>query len=179
MSITAKPQPIFGPRAKYLVGVWGVPIAMVIVAFAVMPDPGRAKESYPSATFIPKEIAIHQGHGRKGSDHWDLLIHHPDGQSFQLRNPESSPIEQVHERIPKDVALRLTYEPGSDANLLLAIERADGTGEPILSYESVMAEYAQRRSVILAVAALWFLVGNLLVWGIRRVTTRRDHVDQV
>jgi hypothetical protein len=168
VSISAKSLTFVSPRVKFLVGVWGLPIVLVVVAFVAMPDPSQPKSAHPSATFTPGEIAIHEGRGRKKSDHWELLIHQPDGSIYYIRNPESEPIQQLHDRIPKDVPLQITYTLEADRNLLLAIERADGTGEPILSYESVMAEYAERRTLIFSVATIWLVLGNLLAWGLYR-----------
>lgn len=152
---------------KYLLGVWGVPIAISITALVISPDPGKPKSDHPAVTFTPAKVEVQQGRGRKGSDFFELWLHHPDGTSYHHRDPEQAPIVALEQRVPKGVPLLVTFTPDSEGNVLLGIDRIDN-GEAILSYDAVMAEYASRRTLVFTIAAIWLVLGNLLAWGLYR-----------
>lgn len=156
------------PRRRLIVllSVWGLPLAIVAAVLAITPDPSQPQSAHPAVTFTPTKVDVQQGRGRKKATFFEVWLHHPDGSTYFLRDPESAPITALYERIPKDVPLHITYSPGSEGNALLAIDRVGTNDGTILSYEAVMAEYAARRELVFTIAAIWLVVGNLLAWGL-------------
>lgn len=154
--------------AIVVLSVWGLPLVMVAIAFLFMPDPNQPKSAHPSVTFIPQKIETREKSGRKGSTSFEVWLHHPDGSAYLHRDPESAPITALFERIPKGVALQITYTTTPDGNVLLGIDRTDSTDMPILSYDAVMAEYAARRRLVLTIAGVWLVLGTLLAFVLHR-----------
>lgn len=152
---------------KVAILAWGVPLANVVVALFFTPDPNRKLESFPSKTFVPTEIRMSEGSGRRNSIFYEVRLHSPDGDSFYLKDPAREPIAELDGRIPRDVPLKIVYSPKEEGNVLMAIDRQSGDGEPILSFENVMAEYASRRRLVYTIAGVWFVVGNaalIVLW---------------
>jgi len=165
-------------RLIALLSVWAIPLAIVAIVIAVIPDPSQPQSAHPEATFTPAKIEVHQGRGRKNATFFELWLHHPDGSTYFLRDPESAPITALYERIPKDVQLHVTYSLGSEGNTLLAIDRIGASDGSILSCEAVMAEYAARRELAFTIAGIWLIAGNLLAWGLGFYRTTKPPQDE-
>jgi hypothetical protein len=153
---------------KGVIFAWGIPLAIVITAWVFTPDPNRPKDSFPSQVFTPSRVMTKEKQMPRGSDHFELWLHHPEGAGFFHRSPEPEPIIELYRRIPQDAPLKVVYSPTVEGNVVMEICLGEAEEKPILSFTEVMAEYSSRRRLIYIVAGLWFTLGNLILYALWR-----------
>ena len=163
---------------KYLVLAWGVPIMIVFVVCAFSPNPNLTKAAFSQQVFRPARVWVDEKHGRNNSDHFELRIQNPRGDEFFHRDPEREPIFDLYSRFPKDTEIKILFSPGAEGNVLLEITPANSPSAPVLSFESVMEEYASRRRVVYIVAAVWWGITNLLAFALWKVDVAGVETDQ-
>jgi hypothetical protein len=156
---------------KAILAAWALPLAIIVTVLLLSPDPNRPIDSFQSAVFQPSEISTKRKLGSKRSDHFELWLHAPSGDSFFFRNPNEQPIADLSQRIPRDTPLKVVYSPTRDGNELMQISLPGATEKPILAFEDVMAEYSSRRRLVYIIAAIWFIGFNLLAYFLWKTRT--------
>jgi immunity protein 27 of polymorphic toxin system len=139
---------------KGVIFAWGIPLVIIITPWLSFPDLNRPKDSFPSQVFTPSRVMTKEKQDLRGSDHFELWLHHPEGPRFFHRNPEPEPIIELYRRIPQDAPLKVVYRPTVEGNVLMEISIADAEAKPILSITEAMAEYSSRRRLIYVVAGI-------------------------
>lgn len=154
---------------KYLLLAWGLPVTIVIVARTFTPDPSRTREDFSQQSFRPERVWVDEGTGRKNSDHFELRIRNPEGEEFFHRDPEPEPIYDLYSSFPGNGEIRIIFSPDSEGNVLMEIVPTAPESAPLLSFETVMAEYTSRRRFVYIVAAIWCGTANLFAFALWKV----------
>ena len=163
---------------KYFALAWGVPILVVFVVRAFTPDPSQSRTNFSQREFRPARIWITEKKGTKNSDYFELRIRNSSGEEFFHRDPEREPIAELYKRFPKDAVIRILFSPGVEGNVLMEIAATNPSSSAVLSFESVMDEYASRRRVVYIVAAVWCGLANLIAFALWKVDVSDSTVCQ-
>ena len=155
----------------YLLLAWGLPIVIVMVVVLATPSSNKTRGDFPSVSFVPVAVEEVEKRGSGGSDHFELQVTSPAGDLYYHRDPEPEPIQELFGRFPKADKVTVLYDETLEGNVIMEIRLADSSteGEAILQFESVMGEYASRRTVVYVVAGIWFGLANLLAYGLWKV----------
>lgn len=160
-----------GHLLKIIILGWACPLVLVVVIHLFTPDPHQPKQSFPSATFVPSRIQVAEKTESQGADYFELWLHNPNGESYFHRDPNPGPIADLKQKIPMGAPLTTIYSPAREGNVLLEIKAVGAEGEPALSFDKKMGEYAFKRQVVHILAGVWFTLGTLYFMAARR----REH----
>lgn len=164
---------------KYLVFAWGGPVMIVLLVRALTPDPSQSRSDFPSKTFKPSRVWVAEEREARGADFFELRIESPEGAVFFHRDPDRDPIVELDRRFPKDSEVTVLYNPDAEGNALLEIASVGtSSSTPVLSFDSIMNEYASRRRVVYIVAAVWWTFANLLSYALWKVDVSGDGEKQ-
>jgi hypothetical protein len=155
---------------KYLAVAWGVPVAILLVVILSTPGPNQNRSDFQKKTFTPARIWVSGIRGTKGSDYFELRIQSPEGDVFFHRDPDRKPISDLEHKLPKDSEVDVLYASTGEGNIVMEITSGSApSSPPVLSFESVMAEYGARRKLVYIVAAIWWVLANLLSYALWKV----------
>ena len=154
---------------KYIVLAWVVPIAMVIIAITLTPDSNQNRSDFTKRVVSPKRVWIASKNEIKGADFFELRIKSQEDEEYFHRDPERGPISDLEAKLFKQTELEILYSPGLEGNVLMEIVARAPQRKNILSFDTIMGEYASRRRLIYIVAGIWCTLINafsFLLWKV-------------